>query len=218
MRNISVSEEIMNAASGLKIGAIKAKIIYKSHDDDLWQKILIQSEKIVKLGVDEVKLIPQIESTRNVYKNLGKEPSRYRPSAEALMRRLILGKEMYKISNVVDCINLTSITTGYSIGGYDDDSIFGEVEFKRGDSNTLYEAIGRGVMNIEGLPVFFDEIGAFGSPTSDSVRTMITPKTKNILLLVMNFANHKNFENDLKFIEQLLIDYCEAENIEVNII
>lgn len=218
MTTITISEEIKQASPNIKLGAIESTIIFEKHNKKLWTKINTQIEKISQLSTENIKEIPQILSTRNAYKNLGKDPSRYRPSAEALHRRIIQGKGMYKISNLVDAINLASISSGYSIGGYDSDKIFGNITFGKGKKEDDYKAIGRGTMNIESLPVFFDEVGPFGSPTSDSERTMITEKTKTVLWIVINFGGHNNFEADLSKFDQLLQNYCSAQNIQTKII
>lgn len=217
MRKIQIPEEIYKAIPNVKLGAISADVTYEKKNEDLWKKITEEANKVSKMTTEEIKQIPQILSTRQAYKALGKEPSRYRPSAEALHRRLIKGKGMYQISNLVDTINLASISTGYSIGGFNEDKITGEITFKAGDATTKYEAIGRGIMNIENLPVFYDEIGAFGSPTSDSTRTMITDDTKKLFLIVLNLGGHPNFENELKQITEMIELYCSGKNIEVKI-
>ncbi|MBN2779362.1 MAG: hypothetical protein JXR36_17155 [Bacteroidales bacterium] len=218
MTTITLSEEIKQASPNIKLGAIEAKIAFEKHNDKLWAEINTQIERISKLSTQNIKEIPQILSTRDAYKNLGKEPTRYRPSAEALHRRIIQGKGMYKISNLVDSINLASIISGYSIGGYDSNKIFGNITFGKGKKEDDYRAIGRGTMNIESLPVFYDEVGPFGSPTSDSERTMITEKTTTVLWIVINFGGHNNFEVDLSKFDQILQNYCSAQNIQKIII
>lgn len=218
MKTIIISQQIKKAAPLIELGILESSIKFSHFNENLWEEIAIESERVKQISTEEIKQIASIESTRETYKNLGKEPSRYRPSAEALHRRIILGKEMYKISTPVDIINLTSLKTGYSIGGYDLNKIQGEVIFDTGKSQTEYQAIGRGIMNIESLPVFYDKIGAFGSPTSDSLRTMISEDTKNILLIIMNFGGHKKFEEVLIYMSELLKKYCSAENMKTTII
>ncbi len=218
MNQIKISEEVKNASPKIVLGAIRADVFFEKENNDLWIKINEQIERISKMSVDEIKQNSAISSTREAYKQLGKEPSRYRPSAEALYRRIVKGKGVYKISNLVDSINYASILTGYSIGGYDENKIFDNIVFGKGKKDDDYRAIGRGIFNIENLPVFYDEIGAFGSPTSDSERTMITPKTKKVLWIVINFGGHENFEDDLSLFEEILTKYCSATNIETKII
>lgn len=218
MNKILISNKIKNASPDISLGVISANVTYKKNNLLLWQEIELEEKRILKLPIETIKDIVQIKSSREAYKALGKEPARYRLSAEALHRRIIKGKSLYKISNIVDVINLASIKTGYSIGGYDMSNIQGDIEFGIGTKDEDYEAIGRGKMNIESLPVFRDSIGAFGSPTSDSTRTMITESTSQILLVVINFGGHENFENDLQVICDLVEKYCSGKNIKYEIV
>jgi len=218
MKKISITNRIKEASHKICLGVISANVIYEKNNYSLWQEIELEENRISKLQIEIIKDIPQIKSSREAYKAMGKEPARYRLSAEALHRRIIKGKSLYKICNIVDVINLASIKTGYSIGGYDVSNIQGDIEFGIGEKDEDYEAIGRGKMNIESLPVFRDILGAFGSPTSDSVRTMITEKTSQILLLVINFGGHDNFENDLQVICDLVINYCAGKDVRFEIV
>ncbi len=215
---IKISDNIKNAVPQTRLGIISAKVEYQKFNQNLWDEINKEIERISKFSTEEIKQIPQISATRKAYSALGKEPSRYRPSAEALHRRIVQGKGVYQISNIVDTINLASIKTGYSIGGYDADKIYGKIIFDKGKPNIEYQAIGRGQLNIENLPIFYDDKGAFGSPTSDSQRTMITDKTKNVLLIVMDFGNAPNFEKNLEIIADDLKKYCNANSLIINIL
>jgi len=218
MKQLFISNTIKEASPNIKLGVIYANVTYEKYNILLWKEIDAETKRILNIAIETVKDIPQIESSRDAYKALGKAPARYRLSAEALHRRIIKGKTLYKISNIVDVINLSSIKTGYSIGGYDISNIQGDIMFDVGKEDEYYEAIGRGKMNIENLPVFRDEKGAFGSPTSDSTKTMITKNTSQILLVVINFGRHDNFENDLEVISDLVENYCAGKNIRFKII
>ena len=218
MKTVSISDTIRNLVPEINLGLISADVVFVKENKTLQNAINEEIYQISEIKMETVKEIPQIKSSREAYKALGKEPARYRLSAEALHRRIINGKGLYQISNLVDTINLASVKTGYSIGGYDEAMIEGDVISDLGKKDEDYKAIGRGKMNIENLPVFRDEKSAFGSPTSDSLRTMITEKTSRIFLIVINFGGHDNFENELKEISQLFKRYCSAENVQVKLI
>ncbi len=158
-----------------------------------------------------------IKETRNAYKKCGKEPSRYRPSAEALLRRLRTNKSLYQINNVVDTINLISINTQYSIGGFDYANIQEKIICDIGTSDT-YEAIGRGNLNIEFMPGLRDSTGFFGTPTSDSVRTMVTDNTTELLLVFYDFYGNKSLEGAMMYGEKMLKEYCFGSDISKRII
>jgi DNA/RNA-binding domain of Phe-tRNA-synthetase-like protein len=160
---------------------------------------------------------PAIEGTRDAYKALGKEPSRYRPSAEALQRRVLQGKGLYHINNIVDLINLLSLRHGYSIGGWDLDQIVGTVNMGIGQANEPYETIGRGEMNIAGFPVMRDHLGAFGTPTSDSERTSIRPTTRRVLLAFYAFEGGGRMRDLMEEAVTLLQTFADGQRIEMKV-
>ena len=128
-------------------------------------------------------------ATRNLYKALGKDPNRYRVSSEALCRRVVKGMDLYRIDTLVDLINLVSMVSGYAIGGFDADKIVGDnVTLGVGEQDEKFEGIGRGLLNIEGLPVYRDAIGGIGTPTSDEERTKITLATTHLQMQINAFA------------------------------
>ena len=131
---------------------------------------------------------PAVAATRAAYKALGKDPARYRPAAEALLRRVAQGKGLFRVNNVVEVNNLLSLETGFSIGAYDLAALTPPVVFRRGRAGEVYAGIGRGPLNLDGLPVFADASGPFGSPTSDSARSMVGDATDRVLMVVIGFA------------------------------
>ncbi len=215
---VSISDTIKSLVPEIKLGLISADVVFAKENIFLQQTISEEIKRISGIPIDTVKDIPQIHSSREAYKALGKEPARYRLSAEALHRRIIKGKGIYQISNLVDTINLASVKTAYSIGGYDEPKIEGNIIFDLGKAGEDYEAIGRGKMNIENLPVFRDEKSAFGSPTSDSIRTMITENTSKIFLIVINFGGHSGFEDELNEISELFVRFCSAKDVNIIIV
>ena len=131
---------------------------------------------------------PEITATRAAYKALGKDPARYRGSAEALLRRVIGGKGLPQINAVVDSINLVSVESRLSIGLYDLVNLEGDIVFRAGRSGETYKGIGKYYLNLEGLPVFADARGPHGSPTSDSERTMVTSDTRRVIAIIISFS------------------------------
>ena len=122
---------------------------------------------------------PQISATRKAYKALGKDPSKYRNSAEAMLRRIAKKNRLYRVNNAVDVNNMISIESGYSLGSYDLSAVQGKIVWKRSPDGEKYQGIGKDVLNIEHLPALYDDIGIFGNPTSDSRRTMIVTSRIN---------------------------------------
>lgn len=185
----------------------------------LWNDIEKEITTLQKqLTKEQIKDIRTVAATRKAYKNLGKDPSRYRPSAEALLRRVLSGKDLYQVSNLVDLINRMSIRTGFSIGGYDYDKIVGEIEMSVGRADDDYQAIGRGKLNIEYLPCLRDTEAAFGSPTSDSQRTSIQEDTQHCLWVFFDFESDAKLDQALEDASLLLQQFAAATRIQTTII
>ena len=119
MISVDVMPEIAAACPTFVGACLVAKVVNTPLDTHLWEKIeATQTQLRQALTTETLKQQPSIAATRQVYKALGKDPSRYRPASEALIRRLLQGKNLYQANTLVDLINLASIVHGYSIGGY----------------------------------------------------------------------------------------------------
>ena len=153
-----------------------------------------------------------IQATRRIYKLCGKDPSRYRPSGEVLIRRVLQGKALYQIDTLVDLINLASMRFGYSIGAFDSDRFVGDtLRLGIGREGEPYEGIGRGMINIAGMPVYRDSEGGVGTPTSDHERTKVTLSTTKLTVLVNGYdGNEADVRATAEYILELLSKYCEA--------
>ena len=208
MVNISVSPLIFNVCPHFAFSAIQCKVKNTPHSEELWQQITEFSEIFAsETTLNAINKLPNIFETREVYKKLGKDPNRYRPSAEALCRRIVKGIPLYQINTLVDLINLVSLKTRYSIGGFDADKVEGDVMLGVGKADEKFEAIGRGMLNIEGLPVYRDDIGAIGTPTSDEERTKITPETTNLLMIINGYSGKNGLEEATEYAKGLLNKY-----------
>lgn len=162
--------------------------------------------------------VPAVAATRRAYQVLGKDPARYRPAAEALLRRVAQGKGLFRINNVVEVNNLLSLETGFSIGTYDRARLTPPVVFRRGRMGETYEGIGRGPLNLEGLPVFADGLGPFGSPTSDSARSMVQRETTRILMVIIGFAPVMVEPAHLARARGLLEVYCTGRVVDSGLV
>jgi DNA/RNA-binding domain of Phe-tRNA-synthetase-like protein len=154
-----------------------------------------------------------IAATRRVYKACGKDPSRYRPASEALIRRVLQGKELYQLNTLVDLVNLASIAYGYSIGGFDADKFEGDtLTLGIGREGEPYEGIGRGMINIHGLPVYRDAKGGVGTPTSDNERTKISDTTTHLVVLINGYdGNEQRVRENATYIQDLLRRYSHSD-------
>lgn len=219
MINIQIEDKLKDRCPKLKLGIILCDVEVHENCPELWDEINEYIKiKELELTSEKIREISTVDSSKNAYRALGKDPNRYRLSSEALLRRIANGKGLYKINNVVDLLNFVSIASGFSIGGYNADKIEGTVLFGIGIENEEYQGIGRGELNIQNLPVFRDKKGAFGSPTSDSVRTSITTECKKFLMIIISFQNENGLQQSMDHAVNLLETYAQAENIEMKLI
>jgi DNA/RNA-binding domain of Phe-tRNA-synthetase-like protein len=137
-----------------------------------------------ELNLESVMELEAVQAVRGMFRGWGVDPARYRPSSEALLRRVVQGKGLYHISNVVDINNLDSIESGWSYGCYDRAALHAPIVFRGGTRGEAYEGIGKQTWHLEGRPVLADAAGPFGSPISDSTRTMITEAAQELLMVV----------------------------------
>lgn len=214
MIEISVSNDIKAICPDFEFRAISCKVNNSKYNSELWKEIDEYSQYLREnLQLSDIKNRPAILATRMAYKELGKEPNRYRPSAEALCRRILKGDNLYQIDTLVDLINLVSLRSGFSIGGFDADKITGNLTLGVGKANEPFNAIGRGLLNIENLPVYRDDIGGIGTPTSDEERTKITSQTKSLLMIINGYSGKENLDKTAEYTISLLKKYTNAVEI-----
>ena len=193
---------------------MEAKVKKSPYCQELWDEIHALGEKYKQtLTTETLKEISGIAATRKVYCACGKDPSRYRPASEALIRRMLQGKTLYQIDTLVDLINLASIAYGYSIGGFDADKLVGDtLTLGVGKAGEPYEGIGRGMINIEGLPVYRDEKGGVGTPTSDNERTKMELNTTHLVVLINGYdGNEQKVRENADYIQDLLRKYSQSD-------
>ena len=135
-------------------------------------------------SVEQVAQLDSVRRVRQMFHTCGLDHTRYRPSSEALLRRVAQGKGLYRISNVVDVCNLGSIETGWSYGLYDTAHVRPPITLRLGQTGETYEGIGKQTWHLAGRPVLVDAAGPFGSPISDSTRTMIRESTQAVLVVI----------------------------------
>ena len=243
MIQISVSPEIRERCPQFVGTAVFAPVHNSPSSRALWQEIdRFIDDYRQRYTIDSIKQMPSIEATRAAYRRCGKDPSRYRPSGEALVRRTLQGKELYRVDTLVDLINLASIAFGYSIGGFDADKIAPSSSASPASSGSPaspvvsvsggfpagipsphlvlgigregepYEGIGRGPLNIAGLPVYRDALGGIGTPTSDHERTKLSLQTTHLLAIVNGYdGNRQGTTACAAYIQQLLRNYADSD-------
>ena len=211
---INVSQEIESVCPEFVGACVEAQVVNTPYCEELWQEVEALGERFrSELTTESLKDMTSIAATRRVYKACGKDPSRYRPASEALIRRMLQGKKLYQRDTLVDLVNLASIAYGYSIGGFDADKFVGNtLTLGIGREGEPYEGIGRGLLNICGLPVYRDAEGGVGTPTSDNERTKMTIDTRHLVVLINGYdGNEQRVRENAQYIQQLLRKYCQSD-------
>lgn len=211
---VIVSQEIERICPEFVGACVEADIVNTPYSEALWQEVETLCGKLrLELTTESLKEMTSIAATRRVYKACGKDPSRYRPASEALIRRVLLGKALYQRDTLIDLVNLASIAYGYSIGGFDADKFEGDtLTLGIGREGEPYEGIGRGMINIHGLPVYRDAKGGVGTPTSDHERTKMTLDTRHLVVLINGYdGNEQRVRQNAAYIQELLRRYAQSD-------
>src|ERR1700692_3187979 len=212
---VAIDDGIKKKCSRVALGCVTAEVQAGETPPELSQELKSREEEILRLPEPRAVLeSAQILATRAAYKALGKDPARYRGSAEALVRRVIAGKGLPQINAVVDIINLVSVESRLPIGLYDVAHVSGDIVFRAGRAGETYKGIGKYDLNLEGLPVFCDGLGPHGSPTSDSERTMVTSETRHVLAVIVSFGGRDGLERWTQRLVELFERYASARQCD----
>jgi DNA/RNA-binding domain of Phe-tRNA-synthetase-like protein len=214
MTNLTIDPTLKLKCPRASLGFLTARVVTRETPQGLLDEMKVRETEILHLPEPRALLeSPKILATRAGYKTLGKDPARYRGSAEALLRRILSGKGFPQINSVVDIINLISVESRLPVGLYDLDHVKGDIVFRSGRAGETYKGIGKYDLNLEDLPVFSDEQGPHGSSTSDSERTMVTPATRNVAAILVSFGGAEGLESSGQRMTALLQKYAEGQEI-----
>ena len=216
---VSIDQALKKVNPNLMLGIVQASVVVQRHSPALWREIEVAIGRLLKrYTLETIGRVSAIETVKETYRRLGKDPSRYRGSAEALARRVLQGKGLYRVNNVVDINNLVSLETLHPVGSYDLGNLQPPLVFGVGKKGQSFKGIGKEMVNIEDLPVFIDSLGPYGSPTSDSERAMITDQTKNILMVIISFTGQEGIENAVQRAALLLEKYAHGQITDMELI
>ena len=215
-KNLVIDSHMRELWPAVRVGCLQYQVQVEKKNPELWaylKKEIYKKAKdaIFDYGVNE---IPNIKESRAAYKAFGKDPSRYRVSSEALIRRIGQGKGLYEVNTVVDVNNLISIESGFSVGSYDAARMGEDLVFRIGEAGETYKGIGKEEIKIDALPVLADKQGAIGSSTSDSERAMITEDAEEVLTLIYSFSDNQDLEKALESGRRYLEQYAKVSGIQ----
>jgi DNA/RNA-binding domain of Phe-tRNA-synthetase-like protein len=211
---VTIDKMLVAKCPRTALGCVTARVDAPASSPELIAELKNCEQGILRLPEPRAVLeSAQILATRAAYKALGKDPARYRGSAEALVRRVIAGKGFPQINAVVDIINLVSVESRLPIGLYDLAHVSGDIVFRAGRAGETYKGIGKYALNLEDLPVFCDALGPHGSPTSDSERTMVTRDTKQVLAIIISFGDREGLERVTERLGRLFQQFAAGREI-----
>jgi len=183
---IQVSTEIVEKIPGFKLGIIEYSGITIGASPQMvkGRLQLFQESIFFELEDKQVTDLPGIQVWRSIFKKLGKDPNRYRHSAEALFRRIQKQNYLPSVQSAIDLNNFFSLQYQVPIGIYDRDRLGDSVSIRLGQSGEEYHGLNGRVNSLEHLIVSADAAGPFGSPFVDSDRAPVTLNTTNALQII----------------------------------
>jgi DNA/RNA-binding domain of Phe-tRNA-synthetase-like protein len=184
--NLSIASDVMARAPTLRLGLLTMRgLTIRAKDDALWNAIERACAAFAaRCTTNTIATDARATAVRRLFKAIGADPTRYRPSSEALARRVTQGKGLYQINTAVDVNNWCSLESRLPFGIYDAQHVGHDVVLRIGRADEAYEGIGRSHMSLANKLVLSDEHGAFGSPISDSARALVTIETRDIHLVI----------------------------------
>lgn len=187
---LTIGPDVAAAAPGTRLGVLlMAGAKVSAHDPTLWAEIEALAARLAALYPDgRYSHDETLQKVRRLYHRLGVDPTKWRPSPEALVRRVVTGKPLYQVNTAVDVINWCSLETRLPYGLYDAAHIVGEVVFRLGRADETYKGIRKDILTAGGKPILADAQGPFGSPTADSERTMVRLETTELLVVAFGPA------------------------------
>ena len=204
----------------VKLGMIEADgVRVEPADADLTRLINERCErKRREFTVESLAEAEPVRAVRGMFREWGMDPSKYRPSSEALLRRVVQGKGLYFIWNVVDLANLGSIETGWPYGCYDRAKLHPPIVFRHGAPGESYERVGKEMWHLEGRPTLADAEGPFGSPISDSTRTMIAESAQSVLVILYAplAASDERLSEAMRHVSDRLSQFAHASSTHSN--
>jgi DNA/RNA-binding domain of Phe-tRNA-synthetase-like protein len=217
--HVTIDDSIKQKCPRSALGVLTANVVSAETPAELTAELKHREAAILALPEPRAVLdSSRVLATRSGYKSLGKDPARYRGSAEALLRRIVNGKGLPQINAIVDVINLASVESRLPIGLYDLANVQGNIVFRAGRTGETYKGIGKYDLNLEDLAVFADDLGPHGSATSDSERTMVTLSTTRIAAIFVSFGGADMLPESLQQMATLLTKYANATDITTEIV
>jgi len=212
-RALTLADDVV---AHLETGVIVVEGVVVRSEPAVWEETTLLSVKLRELHAGRKPAeIAGLRAARDLYHAFGMEPTRYRPSSEALLRRVLKNQDLYHVNNVVDCANLASLSFLLPLGLYDLDRVEGDIVLRLGRNGEQYPGIRKDDIHLENRLGLFDAAGPFGSPTSDSARTSIGDAARRVLAVVMATRLYPSdqMRGHLALLGDLFARYCGGRTI-----
>ena len=217
---VKIEEALKSVYPDIRLGCLWYEADVEEENEDLWnymhEQVLPEITK--QIEVEGLTNMEGIRSSRAAYKAFGRNPGRYRVSSESLLRRVRQGHELYHVNSIVDVNNLVSVQTACSLGSYDLKHIQGDICLSVGKVNEGYEGIGKDFIDMENMLLLKDDLGPFGSPTSDSHRAMIGLDSKQMVTILYCFSSEIDLEAEMEKAKDYFIQYAHVQNAQIEIV
>lgn len=200
-------------AQGVSLAYSVIRFKNEAYNEQVWQELLTPLIQTIEAedSTDTIKEDPQIIAAKKVYRQLGKDPARFRPSSDSLWRRVVQQKGLYQINGLVDVNNYFSLKWKVPFGSYDLDKVAEPICLTVGPAEARYAGIGNKSVNIENLLVLTDEEGPFGSPTADATRGMIREETTRALVVGYQFGGEAVVDQaEVKRVLETVLTDCQV--------
>lgn len=210
MTQISIDEELQGT---IKLAALNfSGLNCQQKNTELWDEIEEVANSYRQRYPEPPAAKEALKPARELYHRIGMEPTRHRPSSEALLRRAIKGKPLYQINSIVDVSNLCSLKFLLPIGLYDAGKISGAVWLRKGKTGEEYPGIRKEMIHVADRYTLADDLGPFGNPSADSLRTSITLKTRDVLLVIFAPFNYPDdiFKHHADETEKIMLNYHQG--------
>jgi DNA/RNA-binding domain of Phe-tRNA-synthetase-like protein len=183
---LQLDESLRARIPGVTFGMVTINgVIVRERDNRLWEQVETLGRQLEReFALEKLSEYGQIAAVRGLQKSFGFDPTRYRPSSEALLRRVLKGQGLYQINTAVDVNNLCSLEFLLPMCTYDLRHVKGQVVVRVGEPGEEYPGIGRQTFQITNKIIIADQSGVMGSTVSDSERTKVTAETTDILLAI----------------------------------
>ena len=217
---LQLDDKLKTRIAGVTFGMVTIHgVTVRESDERLWKQVEILSQSLVsEFSLERLSENEQIAAVRSLQKSFGFDPTRYRPSSESLLRRVLKGQGLYQINTAVDVNNLCSLEFLLPICSYDLRNVEGQVRVRIGEAGEEYPGIGRQVFQAENKVIIADESGIMGSTVSDSERTKVSTETTDILLAIYAPAtmDPRSIERYATLAGQRMVEFNEGQAQDIS--